>query len=318
VLVSVDLGGTKTAISLSEMDSPLEFIKYQVYLNAEYKSFEEVLDEFSSNISFDKLVLGIAGPVSSLIVKPTHLNWNINKVNLEDRYECKVILLNDLEAAAYAIPFLKAEQTLTLQETEVNRENEIIVSVGTGIGKAQIFHREQMIYPSETGHVGFAARTKFQRIFSSFIEENYGYPSYEMVVSSIGFHHLRKFLLSSMYFDISSEFDQKLRISKEVPKLIFETSLLTNDDAKLCQHILDEFSSIIGVFLSDLVLIHLPSRVLLTGGIGRNIMNHKQMLNSFVNRDQMREILSSTGLAIVTDPDVGLKGVAIYGSIKFR
>ncbi|MHA2501278.1 MAG: glucokinase [Candidatus Kariarchaeaceae archaeon] len=313
MIVSADIGGTKTAIAYSDIESPTEFIDKRTYQSSEFESFDTLLQEFIKDISPERISLGIAAPIDGTKVTLTNLDWTIDKAAIEDRYGAEVIFLNDLQAAVWGLPKLGPAEYVELQKTTVQRGSDVLVGIGTGVGMARILSGNTVL-PSEAGHIGFSPRTPFQEDFGRYVSRIHGHPSYEMIISSIGFKFIRKFMLQEQYFDFSEEFMNTLRSEKETPRLIHDRSKGTDDDAKFCQMILDEISIAVGGYLSDIALCHLPSTVAVTGGIGRNILNHKLILEYFNKNEAMEPLLQSIGLKIVTDEDIGLKGAAICGS----
>ena len=74
----------------------------------------------------------------------------------------RVRLLNDLEAMAYAIPVLAADELAVLQEgVKIASGNIAVIAAGTGLGEGMLLNIGGRLVPgqSEGGHADFAART---------------------------------------------------------------------------------------------------------------------------------------------------------------
>ena len=141
-VVLADLGGTNLRLARAENLSAIS-----TFLISDYLSFESVLDQFAPDAS----VLYLASAVCPLddIIEDTRRTeiqrWRIDLMALHGRM--KVIVLNDLEAAAYGLPcvdlgvlpLLLAPSITT--PPDFSGSSKILIGIGTGIGHAIVFEK---------------------------------------------------------------------------------------------------------------------------------------------------------------------------------
>ena len=124
LLLAGDIGGTKTDLGIYSSDDGIHHpIKSEQLPSSEYDSLEDLVSYFLDSVSLkpDVAVFGIAGPVIGEQVDVTNLPWVVDAARL--RSGCgftKVGLLNDLQAVAYAVPFLDENDIETLQSGKEN------------------------------------------------------------------------------------------------------------------------------------------------------------------------------------------------------
>ena len=111
-----DIGGTKTRLAVIEVNGAQVRIEREAaYPSSDYTMFEELLGDFLSGIKTpSNVAFGIAGPVRGRVVQTTNLPWHIDADALRQKFGfAHCTLLNDLEATAYGLPALGAEDLLT-------------------------------------------------------------------------------------------------------------------------------------------------------------------------------------------------------------
>jgi glucokinase len=96
-------------------------------------------------------------------VKVTNLPWEIDEVSLARDLNLKFVhLLNDLEAAARAVPILRPSDTSTLNVGQPVLKGAIaVVAPGTGLGESFLAcdGLKYVAHSSEGGHSDFAPQT---------------------------------------------------------------------------------------------------------------------------------------------------------------
>ena len=110
MILAGDIGGTKTILAAydtkSTTDAPLHEASFP---SGDYAGFEAIVEEFVGEFSFEAQIgsFGVAGPVLEGHAKLPNLPWAVDVDKLIDRFGFEnVVLLNDLEATAMAIPEL--------------------------------------------------------------------------------------------------------------------------------------------------------------------------------------------------------------------
>src|SRR5262245_19743077 len=167
MLLAGDVGGTKTLIGLFERDRvrPIPH-GTRKYLTTSFTSFDEVLDQFGRDVplpsEIEAVAIGVAGPVLGGRATLTNRGWDITVGDIARRtHPSHVQLLNDLEAMAYSVEVLNADEVEVLQEGEPDRSaGAAVIAAGTGLGQAYLrrINGRLIPSPSEGGHADFAAR----------------------------------------------------------------------------------------------------------------------------------------------------------------
>src|SRR3989338_1115924 len=157
-----DIGGTKTHLAVIEVNGAQVMIKREAaYPSRDYTMFEELLGDFLSGIDIPRhAAFGIAGPVQGRVAQTTNLPWHIDADVLQQKFGlAHCTLLNDLEATAYDLPALGADDVLTLQAGVPGAcGNVAVIAAGTGLGEAGLFWDGLQHHPfaTEGGHASFS------------------------------------------------------------------------------------------------------------------------------------------------------------------
>ncbi|MEL0163597.1 MAG: glucokinase [Candidatus Kariarchaeum pelagius] len=313
MLIAADVGGTKTSIAI--IDDDKKILKKETHLNDNFNNFDDFLDSFVGEYKIDHIGLGLATPIfDNKKIKLTNSNWKIDIEKLKQKYNANVYCINDLFAAAHYVDHLSNNDLKRIYRKN-NDENlsqiKLIVSIGTGVGLAH-YTKNLEINASEGGHIGFTPYSNFHKDLFNYINKKEIHVSYEMIISSIGFKNLRDYLTEIDNLGLSEKFIEKLKISNEIGKLIFDKSKNINDDGNICKTIIEEISFSVGSYLADLALLFLPQEIYLTGGIGRNIIDEKSIMKGYFRDERHLEITEKINLDIVKNPDLALYGVIQY------
>jgi glucokinase len=108
VILGGDVGGTRTTLALLEpKDDALEIVRLENYLSREHASFGEIVAKFASGFTAP-VTAGVAGPVVNR-VSTTNLPWLVDGAKLASQLGLPTVaLLNDIEAQAWSIEWLRA------------------------------------------------------------------------------------------------------------------------------------------------------------------------------------------------------------------
>ncbi len=157
-----DIGGTKTRLAvIGVCGTQVRVVHEAAYPSRNYAAFEALLGDFLSGIDAPAdVAFGIAGPVQGRVVQTTNLPWRIDADALQRQFGfARCTLLNDLEATAYGLPALGANDLLTLQAGVPGASgNAAVIAAGTGLGEAGLFWDGQHHQPfaTEGGHASFS------------------------------------------------------------------------------------------------------------------------------------------------------------------
>lgn len=166
-----DIGGTKTTLGL--FNSRGQLIHSAYFENANESGLEPLLQRFidehkqcqpatHSQKPLQGMCLGVAGPVHHQICQMTNLSWRVDAKQLTAHFGLPCLLINDLEAFAWSLPFLPDSDFHRLQGPwPAPRGTIAVISVGTGLGEAALLtsNNGYTVLPGEGGHKNFAPRS---------------------------------------------------------------------------------------------------------------------------------------------------------------
>src|SRR6266540_5821081 len=141
MLLAGDVGATKTILATFTSDSsPRVPTAEATFHSRDYPSLEAVIIAFleAHSAHVRSAAFGVAGPVVGGRAHITNLGWEIDAEVLARAFGFPaVVLLNDLEAIATAVPFLEPSDVHTLAEGEPRPDGAIaVIAPGTGLGEA--------------------------------------------------------------------------------------------------------------------------------------------------------------------------------------
>lgn len=165
-----DIGGTKSALGLFDRFGQL--VHCVQFKNAESSGLEALIERFleehrqmqptlHAQSPVQGMCLGVAGPVHRQTCQMTNLSWYLDAQDLSMHFGVPCLLINDLEAFAWSLPFLPATDFHRLQGPwPAPRGTVAVISVGTGLGEAALLctPRGYGVLPGEGGHKNFAPR----------------------------------------------------------------------------------------------------------------------------------------------------------------
>jgi len=132
-----DIGGTKTLLALVEPEksgAPGHRIlteRFQRrFSSADYPSLDSIIAEFLASIpgqrpGIQAACFGVAGAIHEGRCRATNLPWSMDERELAKALGCdpaRVKLLNDVEATAYGLLFLKPDEWVELNPGAVDSE----------------------------------------------------------------------------------------------------------------------------------------------------------------------------------------------------
>jgi len=239
-ILAGDIGGTNTRLAFVQDDSSARLRHEKIYASADYASLISIIEDFLTlydiQEQLDACCLGVAGPVISGCGVLTNLPWKICEQELATLLQTeRVTLINDLVAAAYAIPDLKTDELLVLQEGNNKpaleaRRDAVIVAAGTGLGASHLVWQgdHYQAFSSEAGHAGFAPQTKVQRQLLAWLQPQYGHVSAEMLLSGMGLHTIYRFHAEVMGLPESEDVRASMRTT-DPARVITRHALAASD-----------------------------------------------------------------------------------------
>lgn len=319
MILAGDVGGTKTNLALFRREGKrLSRDDLRTYPSREFPSLESILKEFLGDRRDVSLAcIGVAGPVRSGRSRLTNLPWAVEEESI--RRACRArrsFLINDLQATAFAVPFLGSDRLAVLQEGKADPEGTIaVVAAGTGLGAAFLVRsgRGYLPFPSEAGHVDFAARDEREAKLLTHLQSRFGRVSVERVVSGPGLRDLYRFLREAEGFSETAEVDAQL--SREDPARVITKEGISGRSTA-CGEALRWFVSLYGALAGNFALQYFATGgVVLGGGIAPAILPvlmEGAFLDAFRAKGRFREFLTEVPVEVVLDDRAALLGAAHY------
>ena len=165
-IIAADIGASKTLLgNFARQDSVSDACYFD---NSRFSSFDQVLEAYLEQNpailpASSVLVVAVAGQVyKNIRCQMTNLPWQLDANHLQQEFGfSRALLLNDLEATAFAMPqptMAPCLEPLNGMAADFTKAVTVI-SVGTGLGQAMILpsHNNQYrVMVSEGGHKSFA------------------------------------------------------------------------------------------------------------------------------------------------------------------
>jgi glucokinase len=306
-----DLGGTHTRLALAELQGEhivLQQVRY--YRNREHRDLAAIIADFSDVLPH-ACCLAVAGPTDGSSVRFTNLDWQIEAADLGNRFgfrQCR--LINDFAAVGWGLNCLSSDALATLQSgVPQPGGTRVALGAGTGFGVSLCPWHGQHFRPlaSEGGHVGFAPVNPHQDRLLLFLRQRYGRASVERILSGPGLIDLYRFCLAEQ-----GRHDSTLLQSDQSAAAISQAGLSGQDEAAVA--CLRLFAEIYGQTAGDWALAaQAGGGIFLAGGIAPKllpVLSEAGFLGGFHDKGHYRDWMHRVPVAVILDPDIGLKGAA--------
>jgi glucokinase len=343
MILAGDIGGTKTNLALYDWPAErVDPIRLETFHSADYKSLEEILEEFltpppppkslddldaaasgeeeSASLPEEPLKIaaacfGVAGPVIENHSQTTNLPWVVNGAAIAKRFEIpRVQLLNDLEATAYGILLLRSDEVEVLNpgNPPQKRQALALIAAGTGLGEAILFWdgKSYRPMPSEGGHADFAPNNDYEIELLRYLRSQFLHVSYERVLSGPGLNAIYEYVRDTKKNE-PTWLAEKIKAGDPAAE-IAEAGL--KGQADIAKQALDLFASIYGAEAGNLALKALSlDGVYVAGGIAPKLIKKLQdgtFMKAFVNKGRYKRLLSSMPVKVVMNQKTALLGAA--------
>jgi glucokinase len=324
MLLAGDIGGTKLHFGLFSEERGLRRpLAEAVYPSNGYGSLEEAVVCFleQEGRRATEAVFGVAGPVFEGKSHITNLPWVIDETRLRDTLKMKAVrVINDVEAIACFVPFLRKQDLVTLQAGAPIRHGAMaVIAPGTGLGEAYLAWdgRRYRACPSEGGHADFAPAAEIESELLAYLGGLRGHVSYERVCSGIGIANIYRFLKERGLADEPESLGEALNRETDPVPLIVEKALDREFPCDICVRSLDLFTSILGSEAGNVALkILATGGVYLGGGIPPRILpflEKGQFMEAFLRKGRMRDLVARIPVHVITNPKAALLGAAAQG-----
>jgi len=318
VILAGDVGGTKTALALFEVQRrALAVVREEVLPSQGFATLAAAIRQFLSDrppVSIDAACIGVAGPVIDGRCTATNLPWVVDEASLAECVSTRrVKLVNDLEATGHGILGLPPSALVPLQGGEPRKATMALIAAGTGLGEVLLIWdgRRHHVIGSEGGHTDFAPRTELEIELFRFLRREFGRVSYERAVSGPGLYNIYRFLLGS---DGAPEAEWiRSRMETGDPSAVVAEAALDSRDTRAVQA-LDMFVSIYGAEAGNLALKALAvGGIFVAGGIAPKIrpkLEDGTFVTAFRDKGRLGGLMASIPVRLVLEPRAALLGAA--------
>ncbi|TKS58108.1 MAG: hypothetical protein EWM72_03222 [Nitrospira sp.] len=345
MILAGDIGGTKTNLALYDWTSErTEPIRLESFHSADYKSLEEILEEFltppkpptpldeletaepdsddarkdvppAELIKLAAACFGVAGPVIENHSHTTNLPWVVDGPRIAKQFDIpRVQLLNDLEATAYGILLLRPDELEVLNPGTPPRKRQALalIAAGTGLGEAILFWdgKSYRPMPSEGGHTDFAPNNDYEIELLRYLRSQYLHVSYERLLSGPGLNAIYEYIRDTKKNE-PTWLAEKIKAGNPAAE-IAEAGL--KGQAEIAKQALDLFASIYGAEAGNLALKALSlDGVYIGGGIAPKLIKKLQdgtFMKAFTNKGRYKRLLSNMPVKVVMNQQTALLGAA--------
>jgi glucokinase len=324
LLLAGDIGGTKADLMVLSGDASASRVIAETRMpSREHGSFLSLLEAFMSTLDVvvTRASFSVAGPVVNGQVRLPNLGWTFGAdevrraLNLES-----LVLVNDLQATARAIPNLQPSQLLTLQAGRpVEGGARAVIAPGTGLGEALLIRvgGEYVPLATEGGHTDFAPADQEQRELLAFLQAEQGHVSWESVCSGKGISNLYRFLRVSGRATEPGATAALIDAAEDATRAIVDAGLSGADPASASARALELFTTILAAQAGNLALRGLTTGGLYIGG-GlpprlRDLIGREGFLRAFRFKGLMADLVRSIPLHLILEPRTALWGAVRYG-----
>jgi glucokinase len=346
MILAGDIGGTKTSLALYDWTTErTEPLRLELFHSADYKSLEEILVEFLTPpkpptpldeldmaddvaeealpsvepVKLSAACFGVAGPVIENHSRTTNLPWVVDGAAIAKQFDIpRVQLLNDLEAMAYGILWLRPDELEVLNPGSPPRKRQALtlIAAGTGLGEGILFWdgKSYRPMPSEGGHADFAPTNDYEIDLLRYLRTQYLHVSYERVVSGPGLHAIYEFIRDTKRNE-PTWLAEKIKAGNPAAEI---AAAGLKGQAEIAAQALDLFASIYGAEAGNLALKALSlDGVYVAGGIAPKIITKLKdgtFLKGFTNKGRYKRLLSTIPVKVVMNQETGLLGAASVAS----
>jgi len=323
MLIAGDIGGTKTDLAIySSASGPHAPLAQTEVRSADYPSLEAMVKEFLAQVkmSVDVASFDVAGPVINGHVKTTNLPWVMDETTMARDLNLKAAhLMNDLEAVARAVPALRQQDMLTINEGEpVPRSPIAVIAPGTGLGESFLTWNgsQYVAHGSEGGHSDFAPTDERQIRLLQYLLPRLGHVGVERVCSGIGIPNIYEFLRDVEKIPERPDLALRIASAQDHTKVIVEAAVDPHHPSELCQATVEMLVSILASEAGNLALKVLSTGgVYLAGGVALHLVNALQkprFMEAFTEKGRFKELMARIPIHIITTR-AALVGAAAYG-----
>lgn len=320
LVLAGDVGGTKVNLALVDVGQEVRVVTAKSFPSQKFSSFGAIVDEFFAENSahVQAACIGVAGPVIGNRVNVTNLPWIVDGADIQRRGVGAVWLVNDIVAYASGIETLQPDGLVTLQAGQAKMGNRALIAAGTGLGECGLIRDEALEKwlpsPSEGGHVDFSPTSDEDIELLKFLRTKYQRVSWERLLSGkFGFHNLVTFRLK--HHGHQGFWQEAVDQEKDLGPLV--TARAHEGDA-FALAVVQTFCRLYGSEAGNLALKFLAlGGVYVGGGIAQHLMpwlKQQAFTEAFSFKGRFSDLVAAIPVHVITDPEVALKGAALFAA----
>ena len=318
MILAGDIGGTKTVLALFEPErGGLRLVRDVTQPSRNFASLEAIIRRFLDSgptPPIESACFGVAGAVVDGRCTTTNLPWVLDEKTLAQAIPTpRAKLLNDLEAAAWGVMHLPADELAPLQAGTTHTGNMVLIAAGTGLGEAMMIWdgtRHQVV-ASEGGHADFAPRTDREIQLLTYLRREFGHVSYERILSGPGLFNVYRFARDASGIPEPQWLRDRIE-SGDRSATVSEVALANEDP--VCVEALDLFASIYGAEAGNLALKALAvAGVFIGGGIAPKIrakLTDGAFIKAFRDKGRFAPLMEGIPVKLALNPRAPLLGAA--------
>lgn len=306
-ILSIDLGGTHCRFLLKEKvtDEQWKEVSSAKYKNDDYPNFLSSVTHFVKSVpqlALDKtgIAVGLAGVVKdNEIGKTTNRDWTVSRTELKEYGFKRVMLFNDLEAAAWGV--INSTPCDVIHNAPISPHHvQLVVGVGTGFGMAYVIRDEDgrvKIYPSEPGQSELIPMSDDLFPLWQKINNKHGHFSSEYILSGSGLREIYAYISNSQMEEISSA------------EIIQRATDKSDNHAVSAVRV---FCNILSGMLGNLAILFRPrGGIHLVGGM---VERTKQWVKTdkfhshYTRKGRMADLISEHAVMLYSEDQLALKG----------
>ena len=307
-----DIGGTNARFALASVDDhgALSLDTPESLATEDFRRLEDAIETYLQDRGHPALAftaMACAGPVLNGRVEFTNLAWTADAEALHQRFNAaQTILLNDLEAVAWATPALKPEHLHRVggPETRVQGATVAVLGAGTGVNASALQvdrHEQTQVWAGEFGHTSFAPVDELEVEIWRVLRGRFGRVSVERVISGPGILNLYQALCQIHGQDADCVTPPDVALRAEA------------GDAT-AQQALEHFALALGSIAGDVALSYgAKGGVFIAGGIAPTllpILETGGFRRRFEDKGRFQDYLAETPSAVIIHPFAALLGAA--------
>ncbi|MCG6943628.1 MAG: glucokinase [Thiohalocapsa sp.] len=321
-----DIGGTKTGLAVAEVDGDQVAVSEAVrYPSGDYGALADIVRRYldEAGAVCDAGSFAIAGPVVDRHSKTTNLPWEVDAAELEQALDLgRVHLLNDLEAVAWGVAALGADDLAEVQAGEPDasgeaRGNACVVAPGTGLGEAGLYWdgERHHAFATEGGHTDFAPTDQREFALLQHLQGRFGRVSWERVVSGMGIGNIYSFLADFHRAEHPPAVASALAGDGDLAAAVAESA---DSGCPVCAETMDLFAVLFGREAGNMALKHMAlGGVYLGGGIAPknlDLLRAGGFQQGFLEKGRMRSLMERMPVRVILNQQAPLLGAGRFAA----